>query len=103
MDNNQNNNKNKKNDRRGWLLVLITTIITGVLVFSLFDAAGKATKKEISYDEFLEMVDDGKVEEVVLGNTQLTIIPKTEGIQSDWGQLLKITYYTGVVDVLLYQ
>ena len=98
MDNNQNNNKNKKNDRRGWLLVLITTIITGVLVFSLFDAAGKATKKEISYDEFLEMVDDGKVEEVVLGNTQLTITPKTEGIQSDWGQLLKITYYTGVVD-----
>lgn len=98
MDNNQNNNKNKKNDRRGWLLVLITTIITGVLVFSLFDAAGKATKKEISYDEFLEMVDDGKVEEVVLGNTQLTITPKTEGIQSDWGQLIKITYYTGVVD-----
>ncbi len=98
MDNNQNNNKNKKNDRRGWLLVLITTIITGVLVFSLFDAAGKATKKEISYDEFLEMVDDGKVEEVVLGNTQHTITPKTEGIQSDWGQLLKITYYTGVVD-----
>lgn len=98
MDNNQNNNKNKKNDRRGWLLVLITTIITGVLVFSLFDAAGKATKKEISYDEFLEMVDDGKVEEVVLGNTQLTITPKTEGIQSDWGQLIKITYYTGVLD-----
>ena len=101
MDNNQNNNKNTKNDKRGWLLVLITTIITGVLVFSLFDFAGNATKKEISYDEFLEMVDDGKVEEVVLGNTQITITPKTEGVQSDWGQLLadiKITYHTGVVD-----
>ena len=100
MENNQNQNKNKKNDKRGWLLVLITTLITGYLLFSLFSMAGKATTKEISYDEFLTMVDEGYVEEVIIGSDQLTIIPKADTSGNEWQQLfpgVKITYYTGVV------
>lgn len=100
MDNNQNQNKNKKNDKRGWLLVLITTLITGYLLFSLFSMAGKATTKEISYDEFLTLVDEGHVEEVIIGSDQLTIIPKANTNGNEWQQLfpgMKITYYTGVV------
>ncbi len=100
MDNNQNQNKNKKNDKKGWLLVLITTLITGYLLFSLFSMAGKATTQEISYDEFLTMVEDGRVEEVIIGTDQLTIIPKANASGNEWQQLfpgVKITYYTGVV------
>ncbi len=100
MDNNQNQNKNKKNDKRGWLLVLITTLITGYLLFSLFSMAGKATTKEISYDEFLTMVDEGRVEEVIIGNDKLTIIPKPNTSGNEWQQLfpgVKMTYYTGIV------
>ena len=100
MDNNQNQNKNRKNDKKGWLLVLITTLITGYLLFSLFSMAGKATTKEISYDEFLTMVDEGKVEEVIIGSDKLTIIPKTGVNGNEWQQLfpgMQITYYTGVV------
>ena len=100
MDNNQNHNKNKKNDKKGWLLVLITTLITGYLLFSLFSMAGKATTQEISYDEFLKMVDEGRVEEVIIGNDKLTIIPKANASGNEWQQLfpgVKITYYTGVV------
>ena len=100
MDNNQNQNKNKKNDKRGWPLVLITTLITGYLLFSLFSMAGKATKQEISYDQFLSLVDNGRVEEVVIGSDQLTIIPKADADGNQWQQLfpgVQITYYTGVV------
>ena len=100
MENNQNQNKNKKNDKRGWFLVLITTLITGYLLFSLFSMAGKATTKEISYDQFLTMVEEGRVEEVIIGNDQLTIIPKAEANGNEWQQLfpgVQITYYTGVV------
>ena len=100
MDNNQNQNKNNKNDKKAWLLVLISTLITGYLLFSLFSMAGKATKKEISYDEFLTMVDDGRVEEVIIGSDKLTIIPKSNTSGNEWQQLfpgMKITYYTGVV------
>ena len=100
MDNNQNQNKNKKNDKKGWLLVLITTLITGYLLFSLFSMAGKATTQEISYDEFLTLVDEGRVEEVIIGSDQITIIPKADATGNEWQQLfpgVQITYYTGVV------
>ncbi len=100
MENNQNQNKNKKNDKRGWLLVLITTLIVGCLLFNLFSLAGSATTKEITYDEFLTMVDEGQVEEVLIGNNQLTIKPKTNMSGNEWQQLfpgMQITYYTGVV------
>jgi len=100
MDNNQNQNKNRKNDKKGWLLVLITTLIICYLLFSLFSMAGKATTQEISYDEFLTMVDEGRVEEVIIGTDQLTIIPKANASGNEWQQLfpgVKITYYTGIV------
>ena len=100
MENNQNQNKNKRNDKRGWLLVLITTLITCYLLFSLFSMAGKATTQEISYSEFLTMVDEGSVEEVVIGSDQITIIPKAKASGNEWQQLfpgVQITYYTGVV------
>lgn len=102
MENNQNQNKNSKNDRRGWILVLVITLITGFLVLSLFDFAGSATTQEISYDEFLAMVEEGKVEEVVIGSDKLVITPKTEekgqNIFNALAPELKVTYYTGIVD-----
>ena len=100
MENNQNN-KNSKNDKRGWILVLGITLITGIILINLFNVVGSATTKEISYDEFLEMLDDKKVEEVIIGNDKLTIIPKSESNGNPFEQLLpevKITYYTGVVE-----
>ena len=101
MENNQNNNKNQKNDKRGWILVLIITLITGFLVFTLFDFAGNATSEEIRYDEFLEMLEDGDVKEVIIGNDQLVITPKSELDGSQLGEFFQpfqMTYYTGVVE-----
>ncbi len=99
--NNQNNNKNQKNDKRGWIFVIAITLLVGFMMFSIFDYAGNATTKEITYDQFLTMLDEGKVEEVVIGSSQLTITPKSELSDNEWSQLFqnfKITYYTAVVD-----
>lgn len=101
MDNNQDNNSNnnKKHNKQGWMLVLITTILTTFLMFGLTEFVSKTTTKEINYNEFLQMVDEGKVEKVRIGNNQLTITPKKEN--SDGNMLLpnmEITYYTGVVE-----
>ncbi len=102
MENNQNNNKNPKTDKKGWIFVLIVTLITGYLIFNMYNIANSATKKEISYSEFLAMVDAGKVEEVKIGSDKLTIIPKTQESENEWEQFFfpstKITYYTGVVE-----
>ena len=94
--NNKNNKNNNKNNKQGWALVLLTTLITTFLVLGLLDFAGNATTKEISYNEFLAMVEEGEVAEVIIGNEQLTIKPKAE-TENVLLPGIEMTYYTGVV------
>ena len=102
MDNNQNNQnknnkKNNKNNMQGWILISVTTILTAFLVLGLLDFANNATTKEISYNEFLDMVEDGEVEEVIIGTDKLTIKPKSE-TENALLPGITMTYYTGVVE-----
>ena len=101
MEQNQNNNKNKnqKNDKRGWILVIATTLITGFIFLSFFNMLDSAKTKEITYSEFIAMVEEGKVEKVEIGTDRLTITPKVETSQNGWAQMFpstQITYYTGL-------
>ncbi len=100
MENNQNKKNHNKSNKQGWILVMITTLITGFLVLGLMDFAGSATTKEIKYSEFLELVDNGKVAEVVIEEDRLVITPKTEenNLLSQLIPGTQITYYTGIVE-----
>ena len=93
MDNNQNNNKNPKNNKQNWSIIIITTLVTVFLVLGLYSFMQKTTSKEISYSEFLKMIDDKKIEEVVFDTNQLIITPKTE--KKNGLPQVKVTYYTG--------
>ena len=101
MENNQNHNKNQnqKNDKRGWIFVIATTLITGLLFMGVLNMADRAKTKEITYSEFITMVEEGRVEKVEIGSDRLTITPKAEMDQNEWAQLFQnfqITYYTGL-------
>lgn len=101
MEQNQNNNKNKnqKNDKRGWILVIATTLITGIIFLSFFNMVDSAKTEEITYSEFIAMVENGKVEKVEIGSDRLMITPKVETSQNGWAQFFpstQITYYTGL-------
>ena len=93
MDNNQNNNKNPKNNKQNRSIIIITTLVTVFLVLGLYSFMQKTTSKEISYSEFLKMLDDKKIEEVVFDTNQLIITPKTE--KKNGLPQVKVTYYTG--------
>ena len=93
MDNNQNNNKNPKNNKQNWSIIIVTTLVTVFLVLGLYSFMQKTTSKEISYSEFLKMLDDKKIEEVVFDTNQLIITPKTE--KKNGLPQVKVTYYTG--------
>ena len=93
MDNNQNNNKNPKNNKQNWSIIIITTLVTVFLVLGLYSFMQKTTSKEISYSEFLKMLDDKKIEEVVFDTNQRIITPKTE--KKNGLPQVKVTYYTG--------
>ncbi len=98
MDNQQgsnNNNGNKKNDKNGqMLLMLIVVTLVALFIMSLVSRLETSSmSKEISYTEFLKMIDEDKVTAVEFASQQINITPKTEK-----GSLSLTTYYTGYVN-----
>lgn len=89
---NNGNNNNKKN-ANGQMILLFLLITLVVLFFmSMFSRwQTQMTTKEISYTEFLEMVEEDKVEEVHVTSNSYRITPKKEK-----NELISITYYTGI-------
>ena len=84
MDNQNNNkNKNQKNNRQGWGIILFTTLITLFLVLALYRFMPGSNPKEITYDQFLKMVDEGKVEKVKINSDKIEITPKKKDSSKD--------------------
>ena len=100
MDNNQENKKGNDNrgKKQGWILVMVTTLLTSFIVLGMLQFSQDATTKEISYSEFLQMVEEGKVEEVVFESEKYTIIPKKDEEKNSLIENIGITYYTGIVE-----
>ena len=98
IDNNNNNSNKHNGPKQGWNLVVIVTLLTGFLVFGLLKFSEDATMKEITYTEFMQMVDEGKVEEVIIDVDRYTIIPKDDEENHGIFDGLGITYYTGLVE-----
>ena len=97
--NNNKNNKNNKGNKQGWILVVITTLITTFLVVGMLQLSQDVTTKEISYSEFLKMVDDGEIEKVVIESERYAITPKKDEEQENplLGKI-EVTYYTGIME-----
>ena len=81
MDN-QNKNNNSNNNRQGWGIILFTTLLVTFVVMALYSLMQGNDPEEISYDEFLELVDDGKVAEVNLGSNAIYITLKDDAGQN---------------------
>ncbi len=106
---NQNNRNNApggpssgKPPRKQSLLMLLIACLMTLLFMSYFmKAINGATSKEISYDEFVTMVETGQVKSVYIDQDKITITPnigESEKENSDsllFGPKPQITYYTG--------
>ena len=75
--NNQNDNKNK-NNKQGLSFVILTAVITTFLVLTLYQFQKNGTAEEITYDQFLKMIEQHKVEEVVISSDRISITAKKE-------------------------
>ena len=72
MDNN-NKNKDPNHNRQGWGIILVTTLLVTFMVMGLFSFMRGSGPEEVSYDEFLTMVEDGQVKEVSLNSDRIYI------------------------------
>ena len=98
MDNQQgpnNNNGDKRNDKNGqMLLMLFVVTLVALFIMSLVTRLETSSmSKEISYTEFLNMINEDKVAAVEFASQQINITPKTEK-----GSISLTTYYTGYVN-----
>ncbi len=99
--NNRNKNNNPKNNKQGWGIILLTTIITLFLVMALYRFMPGGNPEEISYTEFLEMVEKRQVDKVVIGTDKIQITPKKkENVNSLASPFVLAAphYYTGIVE-----
>ena len=94
-------NKNKKpgddnsgggmNKKAGIITIIATIIIFLTFIYGM-QLLKQGINKEITYNEFVKMIDDGKVESVVLKQGKIEITPKGSA-----GNIYTPTYYTGYI------
>lgn len=90
-NNNQDNNNGKMSPNGQTILVLVVAAVITLMVITLMrDMVTKNSTQELSYTKYVEMVEDGKVEAVLIGNSEITIYPKKEA--TEYSQLIR--YYT---------
>ena len=89
-NNNQNRNNGKKPGGPGiWGMVIVLSITLAV-VSMMNSALKKSQSQEVSYDEFVRMIEDGEVEAVRESGSRLVIVPKSSSTQ--YSRLIQ--YYT---------
>lgn len=101
MDNNNSNNNNGQNQKgpQTFIILAVAAIITLMLFSFINNLVEDSSKKQITYNEFLEMVDNGKVKSVKIGSDSIVIIPGTKDDDKENALTVPlITYYTGIVE-----
>ena len=73
------NEEPKKPSPKSWIyyyfIVLVVTMLLNALVFP---SVMERSVKEVSYDQFLSMVESGKVEQVAMQDNQISFLAKNE-------------------------
>jgi len=106
VSNNPNNNnpkKKKDNDnmpmKNPMVMVLIISLVATFGLNFLMTSLSSKNSEEITYNQFLEMVDDGKVDEVVFQNDKILVYEKiAEEEKTDTEQTDKFLEIFGMAD-----
>lgn len=94
-ESNQNQDSNNKTNKNGMIAIIIATICVFVFVCWIREQVEKTTKQEITYDAFLDMLEENKVESVEFSGNKIMIKPKVSETDKP---LYVITYYTGYLN-----
>ena len=98
-------NENHRNDGSGHnqggnrnhsaiLLFLVVTLITLLIMSFVNRMMSDSTSEEITYDQFLALLDRDLVDKVTIGPDKLTIVTKNQPLS---GQGIEYSYFTGRV------
>ena len=89
----QNNNNNRSQFQR-YLPLLIIAVLFTLLLNSVATRLQGSRYEEITYDAFLQMVDDGDVSKVIFESDRIDVLPKDQASVAENRQQWK---YTGLI------
>ena len=97
-NNNEKKNKGSQNNRSGMIFCLVAALIMVMMFFFMMGRVEERTNKSISYNEFLEMLSQGKVKEVKVDSDggRIIIIPTQNGTAVNGVSVS--TFYTGILE-----
>ena len=90
----QNNNRNGKGTKNGQtiLIFLVISLVVLLLVNFMNGILKDSTEKEITYNQFMKMLENGEVDKVIIQSSEIEITPKNQPFPG-----MELTYYTGVM------
>lgn len=102
-NNGGNGNGGKDPRRQNIIMFLIAALISLLLISSFVKLLTGGSEQEISYNEFISMLEEGKVETVLIGSDRVYIQPKSEKGASNpllylYGMNSSVSYYTGKIE-----
>lgn len=100
--NNSGNNNGNNGQKPGgfWTFMLVGSIFV-FIIFMMLRTLIPADLNVIEYSEFIKMIEEGQVSEVLIGTDKITIVPKKEedeGIQNPFLPQTANYLYTGKVE-----
>ena len=105
QNNNQNNNQGNGPQKKQSIFSLMLAVLAVLMAMSFITKLASASDYEITYSEFIDMVEAGEVKSVVISDTQIDITPvedkKTETAEEQMdepvlgGGKATVTYHTG--------
>lgn len=95
-DNNGNNDGNRRPGSPNPMVFIVVAAITLLAISYFLRATNGKTSEEISYNEFVEMVEEEKISSVTITGDRLVIEP----VVPENAQASSKTYYTGIAENL---
>ena len=92
---NTDDNNKKGNDKRLLLLLAIAALVFTVLLNYIIGRKSMSDVSEVKYSEFIEMLDEGRVEEVEFNNSIINFTLKED---EEGSSGVRKEYYTGYIN-----
>ena len=89
MDNNKKQNQNMNSNWQTIAMLVVAALLTIMIVSWMNSVVESRQRKELSYNEFVQMVEDGKVESIRVKDAVIEVMPKAEA--TEYSQQMK--YY----------
>ena len=92
-DKSNKNNDEKNKNYQNFIIIAIVVLVAMLVINMMLDRVRDSRQEEISYDTFIQWLDEDKIDEVLITSDRLEIT-----LAEDSENGLPMTYYTGIAE-----